>query len=60
MTTSTMRGNEFPPDGWITITELDSSEQVVYGLFDTVERAENFGSKLINAVIHPVYPPALH
>jgi len=52
--------NEFPPDGWITLTRLDDGEQVVYGLFDTKERAEYFGSKLINAVIHPMYPPTLH
>ena len=54
------KGNEFPPDGWITLTVLDDGEQVIYGLFDTIERAEHFGSKLINAVIHPMYAPILH
>jgi hypothetical protein len=58
MTIST--GNESPPVGWITLTLLDDGEEILYGMFDTIERAENFGSKLINAVIHPVYPPALH
>jgi hypothetical protein len=44
--------------GWITSTQTDTDGQVFYGFFSTREEAIEWGSKLINAVVEPVYHPA--
>jgi hypothetical protein len=57
------RGNtmsEQVPVGYVTSTTLDDGEVVIYGVFDTVDKALEFGSKLINCVAYPIYPPSLH
>ena len=51
---------EQPIMGYVTSTTLDNGEVVLYGVFDTQDRAHNFGSKLINHVVHTIYPPTLH
>ena len=43
---------------WITITETDTDGHVLYGPFDTMEKAVEWGRQLINASIEPVYVPA--
>ena len=43
---------------WITITQTDTDGPVMYGPFDTMERAVEWGRQLINASIEPVYVPA--
>jgi hypothetical protein len=44
--------------GWITSTQTDTDGQIFYGFFSTREEAIEWGSKLINAVVEPVYHPA--
>ena len=44
--------------GWITSTHTDTDGQIFYGFFSTREGAIEWGSKLINAVVEPVYHPA--
>ena len=44
--------------GWITSTQTDSDGQIFYGFFSTKEEAIEWGTKLINAVVEPVYHPA--
>ena len=51
---------EQPPVGYVTSTTLDDGEVVIYGVFETVDKALEFGSKLINCVAYPIYPPSLH
>jgi hypothetical protein len=48
------------PEGYVTSTVLDDGEFVIYGVFDTLDKAVKFGSSLINFVPHPIYPPSLH
>lgn len=52
--------SEQPPEGYVTSTTLDDGEVVIYGVFETVDKALEFGSKLINCVAYPIYPPSLH
>ena len=52
--------NEQPPEGYVTSTTLDDGEIVIYGVFETMDKALEFGSKLINCVAYPIYPPSLH
>lgn len=44
--------------GWITSTQTDTDGQIFYGFFSTKEEAIEWGKKLINAVVEPVYHPA--
>jgi hypothetical protein len=44
--------------GWITSTQTDTDGQIFYGFFSTREEAIEWGAKLINAVVEPVYHPA--
>jgi len=44
--------------GWITSTQTDSEGHIFYGFFSTREAAIEWGTKLINAVVEPVYHPA--
>lgn len=44
--------------GWITSTQTDTDGQIFYGPFTTKEEAVEWGKKLINAVVEPVYHPA--
>jgi hypothetical protein len=44
--------------GWVTITQTDTDGSVMYGPFETMERAVAWGRQLINASIEPVYIPA--
>lgn len=48
------------PIGYVTITETDTDGKVIYGIFNTVEEASEFGSKLINFEACPIYTPVLH
>jgi hypothetical protein len=48
------------PEGYVTSTTLDDGEIVIYGVFETMHKALEFGSKLINCVAYPIYPPSLH
>ena len=43
---------------WVTVTEVEGDGTVMYGPFDTVEKAVEWGHQLINASIEPVYVPA--
>ena len=52
--------HEQPIEGYVTSTTLDDGEIVIYGVFDTVDKASEFGSKLINYVAYPIYAPSLH
>lgn len=49
-----------PPAGYVTVTTLDDGEQIVYGMFDNLELAIQFGTNLVNANVKPIYRPALH
>ena len=51
---------EQPITGYVTSTTLDDGEIVLYGVFDTLDRAHEFGSKLINHVAYAIYAPSLH
>jgi hypothetical protein len=51
---------EQPIMGYVTYTTLDDGEVVLYGVFDTQDKAHGFGSKLINHVVYTIYPPTLH
>ena len=44
--------------GWITSTQTDTDGPVFYGPFSTKDEAIEWGTKLINAVVEPVYHPA--
>jgi hypothetical protein len=48
------------PIGYVTITDTDTEGKVIYGIFNTVEEASEFGSKLINFEAYPIYVPVLH
>jgi hypothetical protein len=48
------------PTGYIVLCRLDNKEDVIYGVFNTVDDAVKFGMKLINATVKPIYPPVLH
>jgi hypothetical protein len=52
--------SEQSPVGYVTSTTLDDGEVVIYGVFETADKALEFGSKLINCVAYPIYPPSLH
>jgi hypothetical protein len=52
--------NEQSPKGYVTSTTLDDGEVVIYGVFETKDKALEFGSKLINCLVYPIYPPTLH
>lgn len=52
--------SEQVPVGYVTSTTLDDGEVVIYGVFETVDKALEFGSKLINCIAYPIYPPSLH
>lgn len=43
--------------GWITSTQTDTDGQIFYGPFTAKEEAVEWGMKLINAVVEPVYYP---
>lgn len=51
---------EQPIMGYVTSTTLDDGEVVLYGVFETLDKAHEFGSKLINHVAYTIYPPTLH
>jgi len=51
---------EQPIAGYVTSTTLESGEVIIYGTFETKEKALDFGSKLINCLVYPLYPPSLH
>ena len=44
--------------GWVTNTQIDMDDTIMYGPFDTMEKAVEWGRQLINASIEPVYVPA--
>ena len=44
--------------GWITSTQTDTDGQIFYGPFTDKEQAVEWGMKLINAVVEPIYHPA--
>ena len=48
------------PIGYVTITDTDTEGKIIYGIFNTVEEALEFGSKLINFQAFPIYAPTLH
>jgi hypothetical protein len=51
--------NESNPIGYVTLTKLD--EDIIYGVFSTIDEAIQFGSKLIEGTtVIPVYEPSLH
>jgi hypothetical protein len=43
---------------WVTVTDCGEEGPVMYGPFDTMEKAVEWGRQLINASIEPVYVPA--
>jgi len=46
--------------GWITITQIDIDSTVIYGPFDTMEKAVSWARNLTNASIEPVYVPSFN
>lgn len=50
---------EAPINGYMVVCAL-ATQDIHYGLFDTIDEATKFGSKLINATIYPMYTPTLH
>ena len=51
--------HENNPIGYVTLTKLD--EDIIYGMFSTIDEAIQFGSKLIAGTkVIPVYQPTLH
>jgi hypothetical protein len=52
--------NEQSPIGYVTITETDTDGKVIYGAFSTADEALEFGLKLINCMVYPIYAPTLH
>ena len=52
--------SEQSPVGYVTSTTLDDGEVIIYGVFETMHKALDFGSKLINCLVYPIYPPSLH
>lgn len=51
---------EQPPAGYIVSCKLEDGQVIIYGTFDTTDDAVKFGGNLINAIVHPLYPPVLH
>jgi len=51
--------SEQPPVGFVTMTHLDG-DHITYGMFASIQEATTFGSKLVNAIVVPVYRPTLH
>ena len=47
-------------NSWITITQIDIDSTVIYGPFDTMEKAIEWARNLINASIEPVYAPSFN
>ena len=54
------RKSEQAPLGYVTHTKLANGDDVIYGVFDTIDEAVDFGDKLISAIIKPIYNPVLH
>ena len=54
------RTSEQPPLGYVTHTKLADGDDVIYGVFDTIDEAIAFGDKLIAAIIKPIYRPTIH
>ena len=54
------RSSEQPPLGYVTHTKLADGDDVIYGVFHTIDEAVAFGDKLISAIIKPIYEPVLH
>ena len=52
--------SEQPPIGYVTHTNLGGDDDVIYGVFNTIDEAIAFGDKLITAIIKPIYRPSLH
>ena len=52
--------SEQPPIGYVTHTTLGGEDDVIYGVFDTIDEAIAFGDKLITATVKPIYRPSLH
>lgn len=50
---------EAPTNGYMVVCALALGD-IHYGLFDTIDEATKFGSRLINATIYPIYTPTLH
>ncbi len=63
MGTVTVQGYEYsieqPPIGFVTLTTIEG-ERIIYGVFTSVQEATEFGSNLLNAIVLPIYQPALH
>jgi hypothetical protein len=47
-------------NSWITITQIDIDSTVIYGPFDTMEKAIEWARNLVNASIEPVYAPSFN
>jgi hypothetical protein len=45
--------------GYVTLTTLDDGQDVVYGIFETKDKADKFGDRLVNYTVHEIYPPTL-
>ena len=54
------RTSEQSPLGYVTHTRLADDDDVIYGVFDTIDEAIAFGDKLIAAIVKPIYRPTLH
>jgi hypothetical protein len=54
------RTMEQPPLGYVTHTRLADGDDVIYGVFDTVQEAVAFGNGLVAAIVKPIYRPSLH
>lgn len=44
-------------EGYVTRTILDNGDVIHYGMFKTIEEAEQWAKQLINATIETIYTP---
>ena len=52
--------SESPPLGYVTHTKLTDGDDVIYGVFDTIDEAVTFGDGLTSAIVKPIYRPSRH
>ena len=45
---------------WVTVTQIDMDSTIMYGPFDTMEKAVEWSRNLLNASIEPVYVPSFN
>lgn len=51
---------EQPPMGYAVVCNIEGKYDIIYGIFSTVDSAVQYGAKLINARVKPIYLPVAH